>query len=88
MPLGTVVKGFGNNGKGGTEGVRYKNVFGAHAHGPVLPKNPAFCDGLLKTALEKKYGQYDLEPLDDTYETLAHDTIKERIMAGTDSRDE
>ena len=28
-PLGTVLKGNGNNGEDGTEGVRYKNVFGS-----------------------------------------------------------
>ncbi len=40
-PLGTVLKGNGNNGEDGTEGVRYKNVFGSYSHGPILPKR--FC---------------------------------------------
>lgn len=37
-PLGKMIKGFGNNGEDGTEGVRYKNTFGTYSHGPVLPK--------------------------------------------------
>ena len=40
-PLGTVLRGHGNNGEDGTEGVRYKNVYGTYSHGPLLPKNPA-----------------------------------------------
>ena len=39
-PLGTVLRGHGNNGEDGTEGVRYKNVYGTYSHGPLLPKNP------------------------------------------------
>lgn len=76
QPLGTVTAGFGNNGTDGTEGVRYRNVFGTYCHGPVLPKNPAFCDFLLKTALEAKYGAAFLEPLADTEEQIAHDAAK------------
>lgn len=37
-PLGKMIKGCGNNGEDGTEGVRYKNTFGTYSHGPVLPK--------------------------------------------------
>ena len=87
-PLGRIRKGFGNNGKDGTEGVRYKNLFGSYCHGPVLPKNPAFCDFLLQTALERKYGSFTLEPLDDTIELLAHDTVIESILNGTAGKDE
>ena len=50
-PLGKILAGGGNNGEDGGEGVRYHNVFGTYSHGPVLPKNPEFCDFLLKTAL-------------------------------------
>lgn len=71
-PLGTVVKGCGNNGEDGTEGVRYKNVFGTYSHGPVLPKNPLFCDHILQTLLERKYGSCVLSPLDDQMELQAH----------------
>lgn len=74
-PLGTVLSGFGNNGEDSSEGAHYKNVFGTYSHGPLLPKNPAFCDFLLKTALERKYGRAELPPLDDTAELLAHDEM-------------
>ena len=50
-PLGNVLKGFGNNGEDGTEGVRFLNVFGTYSHGPLLPKNPFLCDEILRTVL-------------------------------------
>ena len=78
-PLGQVLAGYGNNGEDGTEGAHYKNTFGTYSHGPVLPKNPAFCDLLLAAALERKYGRSELAPLDDAAETAAHDEMSERI---------
>lgn len=78
-PLGTVLKGSGNNGSDGTEGVRYKNIFGTYSHGPVLPKNPDLCDRLLHTALERKYGSSDLAPLDDRAETSAREYMLRRL---------
>ncbi len=79
QPLGRVLAGFGNNGEDGTEGVHCKNVFGSYSHGPMLPKNPAFCDLLLATALERKYGRCELEPLDDAAEKAAHDEMCARL---------
>ncbi len=79
-PLGQVLKGFGNNGRDGTEGVHHKNVFGTYSHGPLLPKNPEFCDRLLLTALQRKYGQAELEPLDDRAELTAHDEMCAKIV--------
>jgi len=78
-PLGTVLSGFGNNGEDGTEGARYKNVFGTYSHGPLLPKNPEFCDMLLAAALERKYGRAELIGLDDAAEMAAHDEMCRRI---------
>lgn len=75
QPLGRVLAGFGNNGEDGTEGARCKNVFGTYSHGPLLPKNPAFADFLLQTALERKYGRAELAPLDDREELRAHDEM-------------
>ena len=66
-PLGSVLKGFGNDGRDGTEGCRLKNVFGTYLHGPLLPKNAWFADHLIELALGK-----ELEPLDDRLEDLAH----------------
>ena len=95
-PLGHVIAGGGNNGEDKTEGVHYKNVFGTYSHGPVLPKNPDFCDEILRSALTRKYGTAELlpeeadqagattilAPLPDEFELLAHDSVLEKIRAG------
>ena len=78
-PLGRVLTGYGNNGEDGTEGVRYKNVFGTYSHGPLLPKNPELCDFIIKTALERRYGSVKLAPLGDEAERLAHDAMTDRL---------
>ena len=41
-PLFQVKMGLGNETKGITEGIRYKNFFGTHLTGPILIKNPYF----------------------------------------------
>ncbi len=79
QPLGTVLAGYGNNGEDKTEGARYKNVFGTYSHGPLLPKNPAFCDFILLTALQRKYGAAELAPLDDAAEIAAHNAMAARL---------
>jgi len=71
-PLGKVLAGFGHDGKG-TEGVIYKNVIATYLHGPLLPKNPVLADYILAKAIEKRYGETELAPLDDTLEIAAHD---------------
>jgi CobQ-like glutamine amidotransferase family enzyme len=72
-PLGKVVSGCGNNGEDGFEGARYRNVFCTYSHGSVLPKNPAFADRLISTALLRKYPLASpLAPLDDSLELQAH----------------
>ncbi len=78
-PLAKVEIGFGNNGEDKTEGARYLNVFGTYSHGPLLPKNPAFCDMLLKTALQRKYGNLELADLDDAAEESAHNEMLSRL---------
>jgi len=81
--LGTVIRGYGNNGEDKTEGVRYRNVFGSYSHGPILPKNPELCDFLLETALERRYGEkIKLDPLPDDFEKKAHDSVLEKLMSG------
>jgi len=52
-PLGRVVKGFGNNGEDGQEGVRRLNMFGTYLHGPLLPKNAWLADRLIQLALAR-----------------------------------
>jgi CobQ-like glutamine amidotransferase family enzyme len=86
-PLGTILSGYGNNGEDKTEGIRYKNVFGSYSHGPILPKNPELADHLIKTALESKYGNIDLEPLTDNFEKKAHDYILDKVLRGDMSGD-
>jgi len=74
--LGITVVGNGNNGKDGTEGARFMNVFGTYLHGSLLPKNPHFADYLIKLALEKRYGEeIELSKLDDKLETAAHNSV-------------
>ena len=68
-PLGRVLKGHGNNGVDGYEGVRRANVIGTYLHGPLLPKNAWFADWLIGTALGL---DEPLEPLDDRLEADAH----------------
>ncbi len=72
-PLARVRSGHGNNGRDGTEGVRYKNAFGTYLHGSLLPKNPRFADRLIALALARGGDVPDLAPLDDRLEQAAHD---------------
>ena len=74
-PLGKMIKGYGNNGEDGTEGVRYKQTCGTYSHGPVLPKNSQLADLLIAKAVENKYGKADLAPLDDTLEIKAQQQV-------------
>jgi hypothetical protein len=65
-----VLKGYGNDGRSGLEGVRggpRGTVLGTYLHGPLLPKNAWFADWLAATALG-----VELEPLDDRLEDAAH----------------
>jgi CobQ-like glutamine amidotransferase family enzyme len=71
-PWARVVRGFGNDGVSGFEGARYRNAFGCYLHGPVLPKNPALADELIALALQRRYGESELAPLDDAFESRAH----------------
>jgi hypothetical protein len=73
QPLARVRSGFGNNGRDGTEGARYRNAFGTYLHGSLLPKNPRFADRLIALALRRRYGEdIHLAPIDDRLEELAH----------------
>jgi hypothetical protein len=77
-PLGRVLKGFGNNGKDGFEGVRRDNLIGTYLHGPLLPKNAWLADHLTALALGRRYGAPPaLEPLDDRLEIVAQDCARE-----------
>uniref|UniRef100_A0A7C1J8E1 Lipid II isoglutaminyl synthase (glutamine-hydrolyzing) subunit GatD n=1 Tax=Ammonifex degensii TaxID=42838 RepID=A0A7C1J8E1_9THEO len=78
-PFGRVLRGYGNNGYDGSEGARYKNVFCSYLHGPLLPKNPALCDYLLRLALRRRGLDDWLSPLDDTLERRACEVMLRRL---------
>ncbi len=69
QPLGRVLKGQGNTGASGFEGVRAGRVIGTYLHGPLLPKNAWFADWLVQAALGL---EAPLAPLDDRLEDAAH----------------
>jgi len=69
QPLGRVLRGHGNTGRSGAEGVRRGNVIGTYMHGPLLPKNAWFADWLTAAALGL---ETPLAPLDDAFEEAAH----------------
>jgi lipid II isoglutaminyl synthase (glutamine-hydrolysing) len=77
-PLGKVLSGHGNNDEDGMEGVHYKNIFGTYIHGPLLPKNPAFADAVLKAALTYAGMEQTLPLLDDKLEVAAHDAFMQK----------
>ena len=67
-PLGRVLRGHGNNGRDGIEGVLRRNVIGTYLHGPLLPKNVWLADRLIELALGIELDQLP----DDTLEAAAH----------------
>jgi CobQ-like glutamine amidotransferase family enzyme len=76
-PLGRVLKGHGNDGRSGFEGIRggpEGTVVGTYLHGPLLPKNSWFSDWLTATALGRDPSE--LSPLDDTLEDSAHQAAR------------
>jgi lipid II isoglutaminyl synthase (glutamine-hydrolysing) len=82
LPLGRVLKGHGNNGQDGLEGVRRDNLIGTYLHGPLLPKNAWLADHLIAAALQRRYGTPpQLEPLDDALEQAAHECAR-RVALG------
>ena len=81
VPLGKVIHGNGNNGEEGIEGVIFKNVIGTYLHGPLLPKNPHLCDYIIKKALQNKYGNVELQNLDDSVEFAANDYVINRFRS-------
>ncbi|WP_066894311.1 type 1 glutamine amidotransferase [Clostridium nigeriense] len=78
-PLGKCLHGYGNNGEDGYEGCIYKNTYCSYFHGSLLSKNPELADRFLKIALSKKYGEINLEPLDDTLELKAKKVIIDKL---------
>jgi CobQ-like glutamine amidotransferase family enzyme len=86
QPLGRVLKGHGNDGRSGHEGVRggpRGTVLGTYLHGPLLPKNAWFADWLAATALG--LAPADLAPLDDRLEDAAHAAARRAAGVSVDA---
>jgi len=81
-PLGTVIAGYGNNGEDGNEGCIYKNTYCTYFHGSLLSKNPELSDRLIINALEYKYSEVKLIPLDDSLEYAGKSFIQNREKKG------
>ncbi|MGZ5386948.1 MAG: type 1 glutamine amidotransferase [Solirubrobacterales bacterium] len=81
-PFGRVLRGHGNNGRDGFEGVRRANMIGTYMHGPLLPKNAWLADRLIQLALSRRLGtEPELAPLDDALEAAAHESARKAAMA-------
>ena len=75
-PLGRVRAGAGNGRDSGQEGVVMGAVIGTHLHGPVLAKNPAFADHLLRIMAERAgvtYAPGERTAVVDAYATGARE---------------
>jgi CobQ-like glutamine amidotransferase family enzyme len=77
-PFARIVTGFGNNGADRTEGIVVGNAIGTYIHGSLLPKNPHLADRLISLALDPS-GATGVEPLDDSIEWRAHETVLGRF---------
>ncbi|WP_031515441.1 type 1 glutamine amidotransferase [Desulfofalx alkaliphila] len=82
QPMGKVLVGHGNNGKDGTEGIRYNNVFCSYLHGPLLPKNYQLTDHLIKAAIRRRGGDQFLSELNNSFEQEANKAMLKRLLKG------
>jgi lipid II isoglutaminyl synthase (glutamine-hydrolysing) len=78
-PLGRVLKGHGNTGASGFEGVRRGSVIGTYLHGPLLPKNAWFADWIIRAGT----GAETLADLDDAFEDAAHASARRAAGVGS-----
>jgi CobQ-like glutamine amidotransferase family enzyme len=78
-PLGTVLRGKGNNGSDRTEGAVQGNIIGTYMHGSLLPKNPHLADHIIGRAIRRRGGA-SLSHLDDSVELAAHGWILQRAQ--------
>jgi hypothetical protein len=76
--LGHVRIGAGNNTHDVSEGARYKNVIGSYMHGSMLPKNPNVADYLIEQAVVRKYGEFKVKGLNDSYAEMARKIAAKR----------
>lgn len=77
--FGKVVFGNGNYYGSKYEGFFKDNVLGTYMHGPLLPKNPALADFIIKKSLSKNYENIVLDGLDDEIENGAKLELLENL---------
>jgi lipid II isoglutaminyl synthase (glutamine-hydrolysing) len=77
-PLGTVIKGYGNNCQDDYEGAVTNNAFGTYMHGPILSKSSLLADELILRALSNR-GINWLEKIDNELEEKATFFAEKRI---------
>lgn len=78
-PFGKVLNGHGNCYKSSAEGFYNGHVLGTYMHGPLLPKNPEVADFIIRKSLKKRYGDVELQPLDDVLENEAKLVMLRRL---------
>jgi len=79
-PFAQVIKGYGNNGEDGHEGMVYKNAIGCYYHGPFFPKNPSIADYFIQKIIEVKYGErLQCPALPDIFESKAREVLLKRF---------
>ena len=79
VPLGRVIRGYGNDGVSGFEGCQLERAVGTYLHGPLLPRNPELADWLIAAALHHRYGDASAEhiarPVPDGVDAFAHQAM-------------
>ncbi len=79
QPLGRVIKGYGNNGRDGGEGIRYRSLIGTYLHGPLLPKNPVLADEIINVMMKRR-GILFSAGLDDSIENYANAEVRKKLL--------
>ncbi|MGB8957004.1 MAG: hypothetical protein WCC10_16655 [Tumebacillaceae bacterium] len=80
QPMMKIVKGFGNDGTSGWEGVRQGTIFGTYLHGPLLAKNPKLADYLITLALRRHDMSFTLDSLNDDLEARTQQKLYKRLV--------
>jgi CobQ-like glutamine amidotransferase family enzyme len=82
-PLGRVTFGEGNGSGSSEEGAVATSVIGTHLHGPVLARNPALADHLLRTITGGAYDPQDARAKSvDRWAELSKSKVLKRVKAG------
>lgn len=79
-PLFNVEMGLGNDNTASTEGFTYKNVFATNLIGPLLVRNPYFCQFILNTAY-KSISYSPTSTPDMSYQVKAYATALSELTA-------